>query len=222
MRTLLLVLTACGGGSQDAATPPTPFVPLDVDNRAPAPPPDGFDRTPEAIALTSGFDVSGFQFWTHARGWIHADLEDVWAALRVYDVMADRRVLDSYQVTDEGFRSDVDYSYRMANVMTVPFAPPNQSELEFDLTWLHGVLDGDLEQPDRVLVRWDKTDGAAFIDRLSGSIELEQVEPGVTEIRGVSYLRAARSDASTMEQYWQDLHADIVAVTDGEPLPILD
>jgi hypothetical protein len=52
-------------------------------------------------------------------------------------------------------------------------------------------------------------------------VELVAVD-GVTELRGISELRASGREATGMEQYWQDLHADLVAFVEGDPLPSVD
>lgn len=220
MRSLLpVLLLACSGGSApDEALPERTFLePLEEINLAPPVPRAGEDPTPEAIAFTSGFDLGQFHHYSHMRGWVHADAQLVWEALREPDVMVDRRVIDSYIVKNQDFRPDVDFSWVFASDMTI-----QGREIEFDITWLHTVDQGELEAPELVVARWDMTDGPDFIDRISGSIELEAVEPGLTEIRGIFHMRAFPQGTGSMEQYWKDLHADVLAVLDGEPVSTYD
>jgi hypothetical protein len=187
---------------------------LETENRAPEVPADADDATPESIVFESGFDATQLLFWTHARAFVHADPAEVWEALREPEVMADRRVLTGWEVTNEDHIAYVDYSFEIQNAMSIEFA-----NIEFELTWMHQAIEADDAGPTLVLARWDKTGGPPFIDRLSGSIEIESVAPGVSEIRGISHLRSVRRDAEAMEQYWVDLHDEITALVDGEPLP---
>ncbi len=205
---MLLFLLACGGPATEVDFgDPALLVPLEDDNRAPA--------TDGPVVFVSGFDEAADQYWTHARSRIEADTSAVWLALRDLDVMADRRAVDTYSLADEGHLPEFDFSFVVANE-TVEIIT-----LRFDLTWVHELQAGTMEAPEHVLARWDKTDGTPFIDRLSGSVELVDVD-GSTELRGISQLRASGRDATGMEQYWQDLHADLVAHVNDAPLPSVE
>lgn len=198
---LSLLLLACGS--------PTPIdfgfalEPLE-DCTAPA--------VPGELSVVSGEDEVEDWFWSHARGTVDASPDAVWAALQNADVIADRREVDVYTLspaTDLGF----DPAYRVDNevndILTV----------NYELTWVHEVQAGTPTAPERVVVRWDKTDGTPFIDLLSGSIELVALEEGTTELLLVEHLRAAARDEATIEAYLTDLFADTTAFATGQPLP---
>ena len=198
-----LVLTAC--------SPPTPAVdallePLEPENLAPT-----LGDAP--LVLRSGYDEDAERYWTHARIGLDADLPAIWDALGELDVMADRRAVDRYSLTASDHREGFDRSYAIDNRVQDLVA------IQFELTWLHQVLEGDAT-PTWALARWDKTGGTPFIGLLSGSVELMQEEPGRTELSCISHLRATGRDATGMEQYWQDLRADLEAQVSGEPLPV--
>lgn len=210
---MLVFLLACGTEPTDLPIEAGQLDPLEDDNRAPQVPADGADTWPERVVFVSGFDEEADQHWTHARAWVHADVAPIWAALTELDVMADRRAVDSYELTAVDHREGFDHSYAVDNRVQDLVA------IQFELTWLHLRTEGTAAAPERVLARWDKTDGTPFIDRLSGSVELIQTEPGLTELSCISHLRATGRDATGMEQYWQDLHADVLATLAGDPLP---
>lgn len=213
---ILSLLLAC---SPEAPLLPerTDLVPLEEENRAPSVPAVGDDETPEAITVDSGFDLGGFRWRSHMRGWIHADVQDVWLALREPGVMADRRLLDSWEVTDAQFRPDVDDSYEFACEMAV-----SGRTFEFGAIWLHTVEAGDVDAPELVVATWEILDGPPFLPNLKGSLELEQIEPGLTEIRGIYHQGAASPGPGKMDQYWEDLYAELLATLAGEPLPSFD
>lgn len=201
-------------------TPPEPvdfgdpdqLAPLEDVNLAPEVPGQPGDPFPEQLAFASGEDLEADRYWAHARGWVHADCADVWAALRVHEVMVDRRSVDEWTVESDVL-PEFDFSFVVHNTVH-DFLTVN-----FDLTWVHEVQVGDLSVPERVVVRWDKTDGTGFIDLLSGSMVLHRIDGGLCELEAIEHLRAAREDETTLVQYLTDLHADVVATVQGQPLP---
>ena len=213
MRTMsLLPVLLCACASRPPVEDGETIELLESENRVSELPAAG-----DPVAFESGFDVSRLLFWTHVRGVIEAEPAAVWAALQDPDVMADRRVRTDWEVTEEDHIPNVDFSLALKNEMSVEFA-----NIEFELTWIHQQVEADDAGPSLVLARWDKTGGPPFIDVLSGTLEIERLEPGVSEIRGISHLRSVRRDAGAMEQYWTDLHAELSAVTAGDPLPEYD
>lgn len=185
---------------------PTTLEPLEPTNQTPA-----LSDDEAGVILRSGFDDAADHHWTHARAWVDADVASTWAALTELDVMADRRAVDAWSLTERDHREGFDHSFAIDNRVQDLVA------IQFELTWLHLQLEGDTT-PTRVLARWDKTDGTPFIGVLSGSVELFERD-GRTELSCISHLRATGRDASGMEQYWQDLHADLAAQVDGRELP---
>lgn len=211
---ILTALLACNGSTEPDVLPErTSLAPLDDDNRAPTVPVIDGNETPETIVTQSGFDFGRFRWRSHMRGYVAADLVDVWAALQVPDVMADRRFLDDYRVSDQDFRPDVDHSF----VFDCELDRSGRA-FEFDITWLHAVEEGTLDDPQLVIATWELTEGPDILPKIEGSLELEQIEPGLTELRGIYHQGAAAAGAGGMERYWEDLHADIIATLDGEDL----
>lgn len=210
---MVLLLLACADEPTDLPVAAGELDPLEDVNQAPQVPAAGADPTPEQVVFVSGHDDEANHYWTHARAWVHADVPEIWAALTELDVMADRRAVDSYALLEEGHREGFDHSFVVENRVQDLVA------IQFELTWLHLLTEGEATSPQRVLARWDKTAGTPFIDRLSGSVELIQTEPGLTELSCISHLRATGRDATGMEQYWLDLHGDIVATLRGASLP---
>jgi hypothetical protein len=199
---LLAVLSACFGGGDDETVFPAGLEPLEA-NKAEFPA-DGS----ETLALASG---EGEEWdWTHARGYVHAPLALTWEALQQPEVDVDRRRVEEYEVT---FDVEPDYSpsYRIdqkvVDIVTV----------EYSLTWRHGEV-----EPGVAAVRWQKTEGSALIELLEGSITLTGDEE-TTAIEIVEHLGSpAQDDIESMELYLTDLHASVVAYTNGEDLPTYD
>ncbi len=208
-----LLLAACAPTAEPGQEDGPQLVALEEDNRAPElDPADG-----EALELTSGFDAANLQYWTHMRALVAAEPDAIWEALRTPEVMADRRVLVDWEVVDEGHVPEVDFSFAIDNEMSIEFA-----NIGFELTWLHEEQASTEAGPTFVMARWDKTAGPPFIDKLSGSLEIESIGPGLSELRGISHLRSVRRDTGAMEQYWTDLHDEIAALLAGDPLPVYD
>ncbi|MCA9570972.1 MAG: hypothetical protein KC656_24195 [Myxococcales bacterium] len=200
---MLPFLLACG--SPTPVDPGFDLQPLE-DNTAPVPDVAG------VLTTVSGEDEANDRFWAHARGRVDADPATVWEALQVLDVIVDRREVDLYSYAPDptlGYDRAFQVDNEVDDLITV----------RFRLTWVHELQIGPEEAPERVLVRWDKTHGTAFIDLLSGTVELTARDDGTTDLAFVEHLRAAARDEATIEQYLEDLFADVVAWSAGEALP---
>jgi hypothetical protein len=208
MLPLSLILVGCGG--DEPVEFPDLLVPLEPTNLAPWPEALGKDH-PQALELLSGNDPEADRYWAHGRGYIHGDLETVWAAARTIEVNVDRREVESWSVTFDtvdGYDASYTIHNTVADVITV----------NYDTTWVH-QQQGDLDEPVRVVAVWDKTDGTTFIDLLAGSLVLKPVTDDVTSIELIEHLRASLRDEETLEVYLTDLFDELVAETAGEPLP---
>lgn len=197
------VLAAC---HHEEVTFPHRLSPLEP-NRAQWP-----DPTTEELDVVSGGDAD--LWWAHSRGYVQAPLADVWAALTDPDVVVDRREVDVWEVTD-GPLPTFDRSWVVHHVVQ------DVITVDYDLTWAWELQEGTDDAPERIVARWDKTDGTTFIDILSGTLVLEPAadDPDVTGISAVDHLKAALRDDRTIVQYLEDLHASIVAASHGDPLP---
>src|SRR6185312_13733089 len=103
------------------------------DDPAPAPAATPTDPYPETIDVQAGND--GKSDYVHATGYVHASIEDVWAAMKDPAVVVDRHHVDAWSSTpnvetgyDVSFRTD----YTVNNLVTV----------QFSLTWREGVVEG--------------------------------------------------------------------------------
>lgn len=170
------------------------------------------DPATESLSVVSGGDPD--LWWAHSRGYVHASPAEVWAALADAEVLVDRREVDVWEVTDEPLPA-FDRSWLVHLVVQ------DVITVDYDLTWAWEIQLGDPGAPERVVARWDKTDGTPFIDVLRGTIELEPHpdDPEITGIAVVDHLKAALRDDRTLVQYLEDLHQSVVAAAHGDPLP---
>lgn len=207
MRTLapLLLLTGCFG-SETTVFPPG-LEPLEAENRAEWPAGSGY---PETLSLAEGAYDEDLD-WVHARGYLHAPLADVYAALRTPDVDVDRREVDSWTVTwdVEDYPTSYVIHNRVDDVITV----------EFDVTWRHAAVEGTESEPEKTAARWQKTEGSPVITVLEGSAVAWEVADGVTALELQENLESIQSDTHTIASYLTDLFGSVRATVHGEPLP---
>lgn len=212
-----LALLAATGCFKDPPTvdfgDPDGLAPLEDVNLAPEVPGQPGDPFPEDIVFVAGEDEANDRYFAHGRAWVHADCGEVWAALRVHEVMVDRRGVDEWTVT-ENVVPEFDFSFLVHNVVH------DVLTIDFDLTWVHQLQEGTVERPDRVVARFDKTAGSGFLDVLSASVVMNGVDDGLCELELIEHMRAALRDEEVLVQYLTDLHTDLVASVHGEPLPI--
>ena len=202
---LALAVSACGG---DEATPFPPG--LDPLERATAPAPvaTATDRYPEVLRTAAG-ETSAYE-WVHGRAYVHASLDQVFAAMRDPDVATDRRRVSEYTVARN---SEPQYptSFRVHNVVH------DIITLEFDIDWRLGL--NETASPRVALGRYQKTNGTTFITLLAGSVQARQVEANVTELELVRHIKSSGSGAVDAEQYLRDYYANILARVRGQALP---
>ncbi len=204
------LLSAGCWGNKEIEFPPG-LEPL-ATNTAPWPEASAGDDYPEEIELVSGEDDF---LWAHARAYVHADLATTWEALRDPDVNADRRRLASYQV-DYDVPQEYDYCYQIHVVVE------DIVTLEWTIDWNHGVINGSLDEPEAVGVRWFKSDGSSIIDMQAGSISAYQLDTEITALEIVYQIDAPVTTTDDLEEFVGDLYADVVAWVHGEPLPSFD
>lgn len=147
------------------------------------------------------------------RGYIQAPLADVWAAYQNPAVGADRRTSPDWSSTPiEGSTYDASYvvHHITYDIVTV----------EWDVTWRHGLVEGTIEEPEIVAIRWQKTDGSTLIRTIEGSLVLRSVGDGdVTEVELAYHANATGASLDSYLQYMRDVYDDAVAVSHGQPLP---
>jgi len=174
--------------------------------------PDPVDGQPYPEELRTATGSLPMYGWVHARGYVHAPLADVFAAMRTPEACVDRNQVDRWTVTPD-VEPEYDYSFRIHNevddIITV----------EFDITWRLGRVEGTEAAPTLVAGTWQKTWGTTFISLLRGSIVGRRVTDDVSEVEIVEHIRAATGGVDPAEAYVRDLYANIVALSHGEPLP---
>lgn len=206
--TALTALTGCWGNEPTVF--PDGLAPLS-ENTAPAPTPVDGDAHPEQLVFARGEKPD--YAWSHGRGFVKASLKDTWDAMRVRGVSVDRRKVARWSVT-EGVEEGYDDSYRIHNEVE------SIIDVWFDTTWRHGAVEGSVDAPEVVAVRWQKTDGTVFIAQLTGSIVATQVDDGVTELAIIEHLEGSNGAGhSEIESFLTDYFASVLAVAHGQPLP---
>ena len=205
---MIWLLFACTGAEK--ATPfPDGLEPLEelvVD----APPPSSED----AVIWQSGDE--GDYAWIHLRGFVNADVDSAWSALREPEVFIDMRKIADYTI-DEVPDPTYEYVYDVHNVVH------DIVTVEFDVQWRHGAERND-DELSRVGVRWQKVAGTEFIASLQGSVQILPVEgnPSLSEVQVIEHLTATMDQEENAIQYVTDMYERWVAVVNGDPLPTYD
>lgn len=213
---LLTGLSGCALGKEVTAFPPG-LEPLEA-NTATWPEAQGGERYPEAQNLNTGDaddEELGVEYsWSHARGYVQRPIHKVYQALVVPRVNADRREIDSYEVTYD-VEPAYPYSYVLSNVVN------DVLTVEFDVTWRHGATAGSEDEPEEIGTRWQKTEGSTVIEILRGSVRTFPVEDDVTAVEMVLHQRSLQRgfDADRTRAYLQDFYVALLAEAHGEPLP---
>lgn len=202
-----LVLAAC----QSQVTTPFPpgLKPLASDP-VPAPEGDAGDPYPPTLDLQQGSN-SDYNYVV-ATGYVDASIEDVWAAFKVGDVVADRHGVSSYTVT-ENVETGYDVSFRTSYTIN------NVETVTFELTWREGVVAGTEAAPTQVSVVYQKTEGSSFISLMEGSIELAAVTPAVTKLEFVQRMNAVQTSSSNIASWTNEMFESVIAHVHGQPLP---
>lgn len=205
---LALLLPAClGDGTVEF---PPGLAPLE-ENTAPWPQPEGDDTYPETPSVVSGEGEDWA--WVHLRGYVHGTVDETWAALQDPEVVLDRREVDEWSVTqlqEEGY----DVSFSVHNIVH------DVITIEFDVAWREGAVEGTLDDPQVVGVRFQKVEGTDFIELMEGSVTVYEVTEDATAIEIIEHLDATGTDPVEACTSWMsDLYASVVARVAGDPLP---
>ncbi len=201
---LVLLTSAC---LRDVETVfPEGLQPLE-DNTAPA----VDELSDETIGFEMGERDDGL-YWLHGRGVVHAGLAEVIEALADPQVVTDRRGVTRF-TTEFDVEEDYDVSFATVNtavdILTV----------EWTLTWRGSVIQGDADDPFVFAMRYQKTDGAAILDVMEGSIIATALNDDRTELELVQHLKAPLTTEADLLCYQQDLFDEVVLTTRGEDLP---
>ena len=93
------------------------------------------------------------------RGYIKSSPSQVWAALREPTVFVDIDKVVEYTVEEQN-SSEYDYVFVVDNLVE------DIVDVEFVVGWRHGVVDGDLNRPTMVGVRWQRSVGLNLLSHL--------------------------------------------------------
>lgn len=205
---LCLSAVGCAGNISTPLKEGEGTQPLEPENRAPRPM-DRFDRHPETISVVTGSQPE--YAWAHGRAFIKAPIDKVWEALQEVDVCADRRSVTRWSLKEEP--KVLPPSYIIHNVVKQIIT------VAFDMTWLLEIAEGNEVQPQTVQVRFQKTEGTAYIRILAGSLVARRIDDSTTELELIEHINATGKGASTVETYLKDLFESIRAYAHGKPLP---
>ncbi len=204
-------LARCG----DVATVfPMGLEPLE-ENTAPRPMPVGSDATPETLSVVVGSrpdEMGRTILWAHARGYLQAPIERVWAAMRTGAANVDRRNTTEFMVVPE---QDPAYAevFLLKNIVRAA------ATVTFDIRWRFGIVSGTPAAPRVVAARWSKVFGTSFIEVMRGSATAERVSANVTELSLVYQVAAFSRTAEDSGQFLRDLFGSWAAVVRDRPLP---
>ncbi|MBI2374631.1 MAG: hypothetical protein HYV07_11605 [Deltaproteobacteria bacterium] len=205
-----LFLVGCFG--DEPTDFPLGLEPLE-ENRAAFPSPEPNDPHPEKLVFAS-LERDGL-YSTHARGFIHAPVSRIWAAMLDPLVVADRRKVD--ELTFESFpRNGPVLSFVLHNVVH------DLITVEFDITWRLSVARGSEETPEVLAMRFQKTFGSTVIKTLSGSVLVSHVDEGVASIEMIEHLEALSGGNEELVSYLGDLFASVAARAHDKPLPVYE
>ncbi|HEY3355625.1 MAG TPA: hypothetical protein VGQ83_20405 [Polyangia bacterium] len=180
-------------------------------NPAEYPPAEGTDQYPEKYGTMLSGKTDTYS-WAGLKGYIHAPIEAVWAALQDPDTVADRRKVDKYVAT-LNVETGYDVSFRLANTVY------DIITVEFEVTWRQSHIDGTLEAPLAVAANYQKTWGSSVMELLAGSVALKKIDDNTTAFECLEYIAAIMSADESVQSYQPDLYNSVKAKAHGDPLP---
>lgn len=198
-----------GGCGNEVTVFPPGLEPLE-ETTAAAPEPLPGDPYPEGLVLLVG-ETPEYHF-AHARGYVHAPLETVYAAMTMPDVCTDFRQTDRHVVTLD-VEPDYDHSFM------IHYEVDEFITVVFEVTWRHGIVLGPNERPDITAHTFQKTFGTTFISLMRGSIVATRIDDNTTELQLVEHISAASGGSDNIMQFLRDFYANVLAVSHGDPLP---
>ena len=141
-----------------------------------------------------------------ARGYLHKDLLSAWEKIRVPEVYVDVNEVTTYSVDE--ISSDL-YDY----VFVVHNEVEDIITVNFDIEWRHGALSGDINDPQGVAIRWQKTEGTNHISLLEGSLQFFPVQDdtgelvdNIIEVQFVYHLTATLEQDESAVQFVTDVY----------------
>jgi hypothetical protein len=182
------------------------------ENTAALPAPTADDACPEQLVFVRGGYMSVRS--VHARACIHRPIATVWRAVRDPQTGRDSTRAGSWRVLEYETEPTYDYSYK-----TYLFVD-DIVDVDFQLSWRHGVVEGTDELPTLTATRWQKTFGTTAISTMEGSLILRPLEgsPEITVAEYQYHLASAASDHGTIEAFLAVIYGRLRDRSHGRPL----
>ena len=213
---LALLAAGCGHNEVDPFPLAVGFQPLEgLVAGVPWPAPTATDPHPEGLGTIVTAPGAG-HYASHARGYIHAPLAKVYAALRVpaasyiHNSGGGTR-LDGDPLMDvEPF--PISFRVRYANATVI-------GDVKFDVTYRGGPSQGTELAPLVVGQRYQKTWGTSHIQLMAGSLVATAVDgaPDVTSVEMVAWLEADTQGQADCNGTLADLFGDLAATLASMP-----
>jgi hypothetical protein len=216
MLALSMGLLGCFGNS--ATMFPAGLEPWEPMNMATPPAAQPGDPYPEQITFyrTSWRDPATMRSVpsVHARAFIRAPLAAVWPA--IHDPQTGRDPVSSHGFRVVEWATEPMYAFSYKTYVLVH----NVIELEWNVNWRHGVVEGTLDAPRVVSARWQKTWGSDAIRALEGSLvaRVAPNDPNVTALEYQYHLDSVASGHDTIEGYLRVIYGRTRDRAHGVPL----
>jgi hypothetical protein len=205
-----LAAAGCNGNEKDKFPLSVGFQPLEpISLSAAWPAPTATDPHPEGLGAIVAVPERG-HYASHARGYVHAPLAKVYAALHdpatsyIHNVSGGTRTDGDPAIGVEPF--PVSFRVRYLNSTVI-------GDVRFDVTYRAGPLEGTDAAPIVIGERYQKTWGTTHIDVMAGSLLATAVDgaPDVTSVEMIAWLKADTQGQSDCNGTVTDLFGNLVA-----------
>ena len=204
-----MAISASGCFGNEVTEFPPGLEPLE-ENTAPIPEAVDGDPYPEVFSLVRG-NTPEYD-WVHGRGFVKEPVDVVYDILTTPDVAVDERAVSRWSVmldTEPEYERSFLLHNEVDNVITVTF----------DVNWRFGTVEYENEEPSLISGTFQKTYGTTFISLMRGSILLRRVDDTTSEVEFIEQINAATGGGDEIEAFIRDYSAEIILVSNGEPLP---
>lgn len=184
------------------------------ENAADCPSPQDGVEYPETINMVVAERWEGAPN-VHACGYVRRGFDETWEAVTDPLVGADRS-----PNTDTTFEFETQPEYRVSYIATLDIDDIIDTVIE--LTWIHDIVEGSVENPRVGATRWQKTAGTSAVSLLEASLITTRVNDEVTRVEWQYHMAAAFRGPPLIMSIIQDYYDSIVEVAHGRPLPEQD
>ena len=209
-----LLVTACGRNRTDAFPLDVGFQPLEaVSPSAAWPAATATDPYPQALGSIVAVPEAG-HYASHARGYLHAPLSKVYAALHdpAASYIHNQNGGTALAAPDDLGVEDFPVSFRV-HYRNDTSVGPTTVVTKFDVTYRAGPLEGTDAAPVVVGERYQKTWGTTYIRVMEGSLLATAVPgaPDVTSVEMIAWLNADTQHQVDCDGTVTDLFGDLAA-----------